>query len=152
MPNSHRLSRQSGFTLIEMLTVLVIFGIMVSMAAPSLSGFVTRNKTHAALDRVAADLAFARMEAVRSGRSVSVTFAAPASYTIALVGTAEGSRTTNLATDYPGLQLVGPSMTFNSRGLLSNGTDLNDSYVTATKGTAVDKLFVYGVGRVYREY
>lgn len=66
--------RARGFTLIEVLTVLALLGILTAMAAPSLVGFVQQSKRRAALDRVATDIAYAKLLAVRTGRRVELRF------------------------------------------------------------------------------
>ena len=53
-----------GFTLVELLTAIVIVGIGASLAAPAFGAYVEKNRTRRALDRIVADVAFARLFAV----------------------------------------------------------------------------------------
>jgi prepilin-type N-terminal cleavage/methylation domain-containing protein len=63
-----------GFTLVELLLVLVVAGILMALAAPRMGTFVEQLHVRAALDVVYSDLHFARMLAVRSGHRVRVQF------------------------------------------------------------------------------
>jgi prepilin-type N-terminal cleavage/methylation domain-containing protein len=59
---------RGGFSLVEMMTVLVVFGIMAMMAMPTLEAVLAQVRTRGAASRVAADLAYARQVAARTGR------------------------------------------------------------------------------------
>ena len=63
-----------GFSLVELLTVVVLVGVLASLAYPAVDGMISRMRTRAALNGLAADLYYARMLAVRSGYSVVVRF------------------------------------------------------------------------------
>lgn len=150
MRNTSKRYTERGFSLVELLIVMTLLGIMAGMAAPSLSGVLEANRVQRSLDRLSADIAYTRMQAVRDGRSMSIAFAAPASYAIR---DAAGVtlRTVNLASEAPGLTLA-PANTvlgFNSRGLR---TDNSYQKIRATLGTRTVAMMVSGIGRVYREY
>ncbi|MDQ3557220.1 MAG: GspH/FimT family pseudopilin [Gemmatimonadota bacterium] len=160
MRNSRLLHSQGGFTLIEMMTVLVLFGIMASMAAPSLSGMVSVNKSQRALDQVSGDVAYARMLAVRTGGPVALRFNTEG-YTITReVPTSTGMtlqtmKTVNLTREYPGLVLQRPqtapadSLNFNSRGIVTN---LQSDAFVATAGGRTNTLTITALGVTYRDY
>jgi prepilin-type N-terminal cleavage/methylation domain-containing protein len=57
-----------GFSLPELVTVMVVFGIMAMIAMPRWEGVLARIRTHGAASRVAADLAYTRQLAARTGR------------------------------------------------------------------------------------
>jgi prepilin-type N-terminal cleavage/methylation domain-containing protein len=64
------LSRHSttGFTLIEMIVVIVIIGVLFAIAAPSWLAFANRQRANAARDQVLQAVRLAQAEAVRTHR------------------------------------------------------------------------------------
>lgn len=59
---------ESGFSLVEMLAVLVIVGILVAIAAPNLIGILRRNQVNAALDKLHGAIKETQRQAIRQGR------------------------------------------------------------------------------------
>jgi prepilin-type N-terminal cleavage/methylation domain-containing protein len=64
----------AGFSLVELVFTLVIFGILISLAAPSMRGWIRKTKTTELVNQFTADVYYARMLAVRAGRRVEVRF------------------------------------------------------------------------------
>ncbi len=62
----------SGFTLIELITTLVIAGILMALAAPSFSNFIKNNRLTTQANELLADLAFARSEGVKRAAPITV--------------------------------------------------------------------------------
>lgn len=67
---------QRGVTLIECCIAVVVMSILVGSAAPSFEKFVSRRTLEGTAAEAAADLHFARSEAVSRNRPVTVSFAA----------------------------------------------------------------------------
>lgn len=67
-------SAQSGFTLIEMLAVLIIVGVLSAIASPSWIAFTNRQRVNVANDAVLRSLQQAQREAKRTKLSYSVSF------------------------------------------------------------------------------
>ena len=61
-----------GFTLIEMLTAIVVLAVLLAIALPNLSGFVRSSKVRGAQSELIGALMLARSEAVKRGVAVSV--------------------------------------------------------------------------------
>ena len=59
-----------GFTLIEMAVTLAIFALLVAMAVPSMSRWVSNNKVRAAADALQNALRTAQVESLRRSRQV----------------------------------------------------------------------------------
>ena len=64
----------SGFTLLEVMVVIVMVGILSAIAAPSWLSFVARQRLNKANDTVLVALQEARREAKKTKRSYSVSF------------------------------------------------------------------------------
>lgn len=71
------LSRRSevGFTIIEVMLVVILIGIFAAIAAPVWDGFVSRQRIRAVNNRVLRELQNAQAEAKRTKQDVTVTFA-----------------------------------------------------------------------------
>ena len=61
MPRRHA---ARGFTLVEMMIVIGLFGMLVAISVPSIQGYMRSNRLDASGDRLASDLALARSLAV----------------------------------------------------------------------------------------
>jgi prepilin-type N-terminal cleavage/methylation domain-containing protein len=147
------LRRRGGFTLAEMLIVVVIIGIALAMAVPRMQGVLHESALQGALNRMASDLTLTRLRAVRSAARTSLTInAAGTGYTVVVdpTGTPETIKTVSFATDAKGLVFspANTSITFDSRGLLVTAT----TTIKATRQGRTDSLMVSGVGRIYRGY
>lgn len=64
--------KNSGFTLIELMVVLVVLGVLVGLAAPSFQTMITNNKITSFSEELVSAISFARVEAVKRSRSVSL--------------------------------------------------------------------------------
>jgi prepilin-type N-terminal cleavage/methylation domain-containing protein len=63
-----------GFTLLEVLIIVLILGIFASIAAPSWLAFINRQRVRTVNDRVFQSLRLAQSEAKRTKRDITVTF------------------------------------------------------------------------------
>lgn len=66
------LSKIKAFTIIELLTVVTIFGILAALTAPSFANIIKDNRMTTQYNDLLASLSFARSEAARRGLPVSV--------------------------------------------------------------------------------
>lgn len=64
--------RNSGFTLVELIVTLVVAAILLSLAAPSMTGFIRRDRLVTQANELVADLSFARSEAIKRGFPVTL--------------------------------------------------------------------------------
>ena len=63
-----------GFTLLEVVVIVLILGILSAIAAPSWEAFITRQRVRTLNDRVFQSLRLAQSEAKRTKRDITVTF------------------------------------------------------------------------------
>src|SRR5690242_9556593 len=66
-----------GFTLIELMVVMVIIGVVASITVPALKGLGQANRSSAAHRQVLEDLGFARLRAINDRTTVYMVFAPP---------------------------------------------------------------------------
>lgn len=141
---------RSGHTLIELAIVLVMIGIAISFATPRMSRYLSALRVSRALDRVASDVAFARISAMRTGAAVRVTFTGAAGYTITVPSTSRTLRSVSLATEMPGTSLTPPTsdsrLDFDSRGILRS---VGTGRLVAASGGARDSVTLTLAGRMY---
>ena len=65
--------RQRGFTIIEILLVIVVIGVLLSIAAPSFVTFTSSQKVKTASFDMYAAMMFARSEAIKRRANVTIT-------------------------------------------------------------------------------
>lgn len=65
--------RRAGFTLIELMIVIALVAIVATVAVPSFNQLIENNRLTAATNDLVGVVTFARSEAIRQGRSVTVS-------------------------------------------------------------------------------
>ena len=146
---------EGGFTMVELITVLVLVGVVLSMAGPSMSTWLERTRGRQALDRVVADVSFARLYAVQSGRRTAIRLLSDGAYTIDTLSTS-GSwaplRTVQLRNDYSNVSIRSAvtALEFTSRGILTGQT--GEAILSIALGEYGDSVFVSPAGRIYRDF
>ena len=120
------------------LVVVVIVGLMAAMAGPRMMRWVQTIGQRGATNQLAGDLAYARIQAVRQGATVSVRIDDADTYRVT-VDDANGNvvrtlRTVNLANFSRGASLSPTTgrIAFDSRGVLRPVSDISD--ITLTRG------------------
>jgi type IV fimbrial biogenesis protein FimT len=69
-----RTKRGNGFTMVELLIVVVIMGIIMMIAIPSYQIFMVKSRLNGAARMVMSDLMAARMKAVNLNQKVKISF------------------------------------------------------------------------------
>jgi prepilin-type N-terminal cleavage/methylation domain-containing protein len=156
---------RGGFSLAEMMAVLLIFGIMAMMAMPAWEAVLAQVRTRGAARRVATDLALTRQMAVRTGRRARLEIEAspdcPAPrigasghrYRIIVAGPDSVASLVDLRMDAGRVCLVSnqsPRVVFTSNGLL---VGFNNRTLSLQQGRyAPTLLTVSALGRVRRHF
>lgn len=130
----------SGFTLVELVTTLVIAGILVAMAAPRFGGLVQGDRLTSQANKLVLDLNTARSEAIRRGENVTVCKQDPAqtgpSCDTTTTATWSGGWVTFVDTD-------GDSQVSTGEKVLHRREALDGAQNTLTGSAAVKNLLVY---------
>ncbi|MBW3570283.1 MAG: GspH/FimT family pseudopilin [Gemmatimonadetes bacterium] len=147
-----RRDSRGGFTLTELLIVLILAAIISSMALPRFFGFIRHLNARSATSQVVGDLTMARTQAVREGRSVSVRMTGPSTYQVTVDNGAAVLRTIKTVDVRGGQRDISVSpttarVTFNSRGML---TAASAQQLLVNRTGKVDTVSISAVGRVYR--
>lgn len=154
-PSSRPLGR-SGYSLTELLVVVLLIGIAASIMAPSFNRAMRSYRLDAAEARVSADVALARMTAVRRGRPASLVVVSPTQYRVVVERTpVQILKTVFVNQEYPGFTLTAnrDTIKFDSRGLVSGGQEAVITINGPASGPRIGasgKVTVSPVGRVYR--
>jgi type II secretion system protein H len=147
----HRDAR-GGFTLTELLIVLIVAAIITSMALPKMFSFIRHLNARSATSQVVADLTMARTQAVREGRTVSLRVTGAGTYQLTVDQGATVVRTVKTVSVRGGQRDISLSpstarVIFDSRGMLATGST---PQVLVTRTGKTDTVSISAVGRVYR--
>ena len=146
--------RRRGFTLAELMIVVVIMGLMAAMAGPRMMRWVQAIGQRGVTNQLAGDLAYARIQAVRQGATVSVRIDDADTYRVTVDDAAGNSvrtlRTVNLQQVYRGATLTPTTgrIAFDSRGVLRPNPVSTMDQITLTRGYVRKRVNVTGVGRI----
>ncbi|HEX2076148.1 MAG TPA: GspH/FimT family pseudopilin [Longimicrobium sp.] len=152
--HTERTRRRGGFTLTELMMVVIIIGLMAAMAGPRMMRWVQTIGQRGATNQLAGDLAMARIQAVRQGATVSFRIDDADTYRVT-VDDANGNvvrtlRTVNLQQVYRGATLDPASgrIAFDSRGVVRPNPVSTVSQIVLTRGYVRKRVNISGVGRI----
>ena len=143
---------RGGYTLIELLIVLILAALISSMVAPRFFSFMRHLSGRSAVSQVVTDLTMARTQAVREGRTVSLRVTGASTYKVTLDNGATILKTIKTVDVKGGQRAVTLSPTtarviFDSRGMLVTGSS---AQLLVSRTGKTDTVSVSAVGRVYR--
>lgn len=147
MGRTHR-----GYTLTELLIVVVMVGALTLFALPKFSGLVERNNLDAAREELTAAIATARAAAVQKGRSATMNVSGNQMWVT--VQNANGVGTTTVVTAKSMMTLYSvtvtaehPTVTFDMRGFATPRLGSLSKYVL-TKGARRDSICLTSAGQI----
>jgi type II secretion system protein H len=145
-------SGKRGFTLIELMVTIAVFGILAAIAIPNFQTYMQQRRLNGAARQVMSDLMAARMKAVNENRGVRVFFFSNHQYRICddadgngTVSDGEGTvETKNVQTNYSDVTFsaVTANPSFSRNGTASGTT------VTLTSPAGTQSVVVALTGRV----
>ena len=152
------LKRAAGFTLIEMLVVLVITGISLSLIGIGFGRYMERSSARRAAEVFGQDLSLARNQAARSRQVVVVDFDESAlNYVIRVaagdtVATRFFDEDSDIRLQEIDLELTGDTVAFNSRGVADlSGATLGRAVFTLGNTSFAVSFNAMGSSRVEEE-
>ena len=143
-PAENLLPAEHGFSLIEMMIVIIIIAVMTAIAIPAFADWRERQSVRSAAQSLMAHMKQARVLAIAENRTVSITFTST-SYTYD-AGACGQCRAEVVSLGQFGSTLsVAPTTTrtFSSRGTANLGT------VTLTAGSTNKSIVLNVIGRAY---
>lgn len=149
------MKRGNGFTLIEMLIVMVIIGLVSLISLPKLNTAFARSNVLSAKARLTALYNVARATAVSSNQTATLrmngnqvmVYATPRRKLPIGANTLDTIvRPTNLSTSF-GVTLSGG---YDSVRVTSSGLGMDSALIVLTKYTAIDTLYISRYGRVLK--
>lgn len=152
--HTERSRRRGGFSLTELMAVVVIIGLMAAMAGPAMMRWVQTIGQRGVTNQLAGDLAYARIQAVRQGATVSVRIDDADTYRVTVDDTNGNAvrtlRTVDLENVYRGATLNPTTgrLAFDSRGVLRPNPVSTISQIVLSRGTVRKRVTVIGVGRI----
>ncbi|MFV2059679.1 MAG: GspH/FimT family pseudopilin [Gammaproteobacteria bacterium] len=66
------MQKHSGFTIVELLVTMAVFGVLAAIAFPQMAGFSDNNRLVSQVNNLSANLQYARSEAIRRVRNVTI--------------------------------------------------------------------------------
>jgi prepilin-type N-terminal cleavage/methylation domain-containing protein len=129
-----------GFSLIEVVVVMVTLALLAAVAAPRFAGASARNRLRAAGDRLAADIALLREKARSSSATVQVTFSR-SGYAWSMPQGGNGPESGRTTLTEPPYEVSINTVTTGVGGqIFFNGYGGSDEPLAVTLGTGVYRL------------
>lgn len=147
-----------GFTLVELMIVVVLMAILAAIAAPAYRNYMARSRLNGAARLVLTDLASARMDAVKMNRRVEVYFTGGSSSPAATYKICDDANGDGAVSDGEGRNIIrniqnhfyDVSVGSNNNPIFfPNGTATNMATVNVSNGTDSRQITISIAGRVW---
>lgn len=162
------ISGHTGFTLIEAMVTVAVLAILTALAAPAFQNIIDKRRLKEAAEQLYSDMQYARGEALKQNRSVTVAFGGVGSGTAWCYGidddtstacdcvaspgncTVNGVQKVTTSTEFRGISITSTTFTGDDTGFESvrgTSTDNGRASLSSSAGSKVD-VIVGPVGRV----
>ena len=115
-----RMHGRRGYTMAEVMVVILLIGVLGALAAPKVSGMFQTSQPKRVLDQLTQDMSLARMRAIRSGRPATVSSTGTSAYVVTVQNNTGGSdviRRVDVDRDNKGVTISTFTVTFDGREL-----------------------------------
>lgn len=143
-----------GFTVIEMVMVVVLVGVLMSVSLPFFRNTTAKGSVRGAMDAISSQHAVARATAIQRGRIARLVLLASSNTALVTANKAVGSgvdtigKVEDLGTRFNvSFTTTRDSVTFTPRGI---GSDLTGTTIIVTRGTFSDTITISAAGRLTR--
>ena len=128
----------TGFTLIELMVVIMIMGVMAMIAMPNLMAYPPKMRLRGAAQVLASDLMAARMEAVKLNRRVYLEYSNSQGYKVAYLD--KTLKTKTLTDKFEDVQIASDfgKIWFNSRGISTGTTSIQLTNISGNKNISIN--------------
>ena len=109
--------KQSGFTLIELLIVIVLVAVVAAVAVPGYQQLVENNQVSSVTNRLVGTINYARSEALKEGRNVTVTAGADGSWDTGFAVEFDGDVLRTVEASGGRMNITGGDVTFRGNGV-----------------------------------
>ena len=148
--------RESGFTAIEMVMVIVIAGIMMAVVIPILRNASPRTQAHGAADEISRLYATARATSIQRGKTAWLVMNSGANTVMVIAKKVAASgidtivKPDNLGSRYSvTFTSSTDSLVFTPRGIGAN-LSMTKVIISTTTGGVVDTVSIYPTGKIVR--
>lgn len=154
---SGRLGAMQGVSLLEVLVTLAIIGILALIAVPSYNGMIEGQRLRGAAEALAADLRWARSEALKRGVPVRVACTSGSNWSCSVVADANGNGSFDddaalkliSAADFPSVSLASASFGGNAQTIFEPvRTTASDGAVVLSAATLSARVSLSVAGAV----
>lgn len=149
MESGQRYASSSGFTLIELIIVLVIVGVLAALAWPAISGWRHRQAVQGAAQTLVGHLKQARNLAIAENRNVSIVFG-QTSYVFDADNSGNCKQCRKISVDYAQFASDLSITPMTTRTFTSRGT-VNFGVISVTSHGVKKRIILNAIGRAYIE-